>query len=224
MKQFHAILSFILLVFPLGLLGQASGEVKAVVSSTKLNVLYADIENPLHIAVPDKPCENIRVEISQGSIEGEGCSYLCVPEKSGIAQIRISIISGDTVQSFDKINYRVHPVPDPIPYFGRYDSYSTSDDSVLLRVAKALPGISVYGPLGFPFDISYSVLGFKMQVLRNGEMMAHYESDDSQLTNEMRVFINSELREGDTLIFNEIQVHCQDNTIRKTQPLRFIVY
>lgn len=99
------------------------------VSPTKMNVLYAGIDNPLSVSVPGVANENLIVKSSFGTINKTGNgSYSIKPSKShmpDIAKISVSVKMPDgTTKAMGNMDFRLKRVPKPkIKLLGRTDKF-----------------------------------------------------------------------------------------------------
>jgi N-acetylmuramoyl-L-alanine amidase len=94
----------------------SNGKPTVAISTEKFNILYADVENPLRIAVSDVPDQQLKVTISQGSIEKKGELYVAENLKPGEAVITVTYTykSGKVIS--DQIRYKVISTSESISY------------------------------------------------------------------------------------------------------------
>jgi len=92
-------------------------EPSATIFPTLMNVLYANYENPIEIAVPGVPSQNVTATMTNGRLERRGNLWIAYPTKAGPdAVITVSANIGGRSQVMANRPYRVRPLPDPMPF------------------------------------------------------------------------------------------------------------
>ena len=93
-------------------------EPSATIFPTLMNVLYANYENPIEIAVPGVPGQSVSATMTNGRLERKGNNmWIAYPAKAGTdAVISVSANMGGRTQVMANRNYRVRPLPDPMPF------------------------------------------------------------------------------------------------------------
>ncbi len=140
-------------------------EPTATIAPTMMNVLYAGIDNPIQIAVPGIPLQDITATSSSGSLIRKGDLWIAHPTKAG-SEVIISVTAnvGGKSQPIAQTKLRVRSLPDPMPYL----SISIGSGSTRFkggRIAKnsLLASGGVRAALDDSFlDINYSVLRFQL--------------------------------------------------------------
>ena len=94
-----------------------------VVSSAKVNVLYADVENPFEYAVNNMNCKNYQLTSNNGTIIcNDSCHCSINPINVGTTIIYIKDKKGKLI---DSSVYRTKDLPDPVLYYSFGHRYST---------------------------------------------------------------------------------------------------
>lgn len=104
-------------------------EPTATVAPTLMNVLYAGYDNPIQIAVPGVPSENVTATMTNGSLGRTGNLWNAKPTTPGteaIISVNARMADGRQVE-MAKQTFRVRPLPDPLPYI------EYKDDAGLVR-------------------------------------------------------------------------------------------
>ncbi len=93
-------------------------EPSATIFPTLMNVLYANYENPIEIAVPGVPGQSVSATMSNGRLERKGNNiWNAYPSKAGTdAVITVTANIGGKTQTMANRSYRVRPLPDPMPF------------------------------------------------------------------------------------------------------------
>lgn len=166
----------------------------AVISPTKMNVLYRQVENPLEISVPGVAPEKIRV--SGAGIRGSNGSYIAdVTSVSGTEMnISVSVEEEDgSVRSVGSKKFRIKGLPPAqTMIFGR----STSGPYSASAISNA-PIQAAYQD--FPFDLPLTVRSFQMMV--PGE--APFNITGSSLTAAAKAAVQA-ARPGSTIIIRDV--------------------
>lgn len=135
----------------------------AVVSPTKMNVLYIGVENPIEISVAGFSADQIRPHISQGSLYKKGTGYIAKVSKTGKAVISVSVTDKDgTSRSMGKQEFRVKRVPDPVPTVAG-ERGGGIKKSILLAQSGVKADLK-----NFDFDLKFNVVSFTVSATING--------------------------------------------------------
>lgn len=156
---------------------QADGEVKiyetqpityqvakpsATVSSTRLNVIYAGIDNPFSVSAPGFSLESLKATISGGSLTGSAGKYeVNVPGSMVGKEVTISVsgtADGKTLSLGSNV-FRVKPIPNPTAKFAGVMGG-------ILTGSKLTNGQVVASIDNFEFDVKIPVLKFTVTVVR----------------------------------------------------------
>ena len=113
---------FIILIsafFGLQLNAQVNSAPFVVSEATKMNVVYAGIENPLSIAISDILPENLYITANKGSLKGTNGKYLLwIPyQEKGSVDITIYHFKDGKMDKIDTRTFRIKSVPKPVAYF-----------------------------------------------------------------------------------------------------------
>ena len=140
-------------------------EPTATIAPTMMNVLYAGIDNPIQIAVPGIPLQDITATSSSGSLIRKGDLWIAHPTKAG-SEIIISVTAnvGGKSQPVAQTKLRVRSLPDPMPYLSiSMGSGSTRFKGGRIAKSSLLASGGVRAALDDSFlDINYSVLRFQL--------------------------------------------------------------
>lgn len=98
-------------------------EPNATIAPTLMNVLYAGYNNPVRIAVPGVPSQNIRPSMTNGTLTQQGELWIAKPAKVGQESIiSVEAKMGDgRWQNMARTSFRVRALPDPLPYLDYTD-------------------------------------------------------------------------------------------------------
>ncbi|TAE85598.1 MAG: gliding motility protein GldM [Bacteroidetes bacterium] len=198
----------------------------AVISATKMNVVYIGLENPIAVSVPGYAADEVTPVLepaSGGTLKkdpkSKGSYILTVTGSAGKVKIVCTVKDKSTnaTKKMGEQEYRVRKVPDPTPSLGTIDK-SGSIASAVLRSQG-----SVRAPLnGFAFEgISYIPYEYKFAVLYKRGGTPYTETGKaSALTPGMQAAL-SKVAKGDKVLIYEIKVQGPDGRRQLPSPLVF---
>lgn len=134
----------------------------AVVSATKMNVIYRAIPNPLSVSVPGFDASQVVVSTSVGSltpVPGQGGNYnILVPPTNASPDlvITVSVKADNATKKMGEMRFRLKNIPKPTPQLGSID-VSGEVDAAKIKGANAVFTLLK----DFAFEgINYNVKGF----------------------------------------------------------------
>ncbi len=110
----------------------------ATVAPTMMNVLYAGINNPISIAVPGVPSQNVTATMTNGTLTRQGNGWVAKPAKIGTpAVITVTAKQADGRSTkMAETSLRVRALPDPLPYIQYTDANGATKRFKGGRIAK----------------------------------------------------------------------------------------
>lgn len=178
----------------------------AAVSATKMNVLYAGVENPVSISVPGIAASDLDPRINNGTLKPDpnGQGYIAVPQDYN-KNANVSIyadIEGERKHIID-YPFRVKILPDPLPFISYEEvvadangniqriAKTTNDSKIDFRLLKFFKGIKAILP-DSDFEVTYTVESFRILLINdNGNNKAKTikgSEFDSEITDFLREF------------------------------------
>lgn len=155
------------------------------VAPTKMNVLYANVDNPISIAASGIPESQIQPTISSGTIRREGNSWIARVPQGQKATISVVHNDGRTQRKMGSAEFRIKRVPDPKAYIANTDGGPVAKN-LLLAARAIIPRM----PDDFDFDLTFEIKSFTFVGVRGGDT---YErpGTGNVLTQEMQTFISN---------------------------------
>lgn len=186
------------------------------VAPTKMNVFYANVDNPVSIAASGIPESQINASISSGTIRKVGNEWV-VRVPSGVAKATVSVTHNDgkASRNMGKADFRVKRVPNPTAWIANTDG-GPVQKNMLLASKAIIPKM----PEDFEFDLQFEVVSFKFVGVRGGDIFER-DSNNSRLTPEMVSFIENSKR-GQRIWFENIMAKGPDGN-RKLGNISLIV-
>lgn len=200
-------------------IAQDRSDDRLIASPARMNILYEEVDNPVEVAVPGMKCEDLEVVVSQGTIQGEGCSYMIRPDRNSKTLTLEARWSEHGERRKATRLFRVKEVPLPEPYVaGR----SVLDDTLRLKEATATQGV-ILRLTDFPFDVKIMVVGFRLQVLRECDPVFDGVSDAAPFTDPMKNALAG-VQQGDVVRITEIHGRFPDGHEVVVSPLHFVIH
>lgn len=188
------------------------GERSVTVAADKMNVFYVGVENPVSISAAGIPSNEMIVEATGTSIvKNSNGKFTAKPTRPGFAKITVSG-GGLKPTTFE---YRVKPIPTPIPMLGDLKSGGVS-----IARLKAYTGIRAVLE-NFDFDAVCHIVDFEMVRLpKLGDPVVVNNTGGDFSQEALRVISNT--KHGDIYYFDEIRAKCPGDVVtRKLNGMMF---
>jgi gliding motility-associated protein GldM len=179
----------------------------AVVSATKMNILYLGIANPVEIAVPGITSDKISATVNNGTIVRTSNGWEVKP---GSPEETIITVFVNNKKVSEKL-FRVKTIPFPSAYFAGKSNGSTSRE-ITTKTQSLEARLR-----DFDWDLKFEVESFILLFLKDGSEK-QIISDGNKLTEEMKVAI-SDLKRGQYVTFKDIKVIAPDGRKMDLNPL-----
>lgn len=195
----------------------------AVISATKMNVVYIGLENPISVSVPGYAPAEVMVSLepaSAGQLKPDvqkGTFKLTLNKTSSTVKVVASVKdkSGATKRMGEQ-SYRVRNIPDPNPALGTIEQ-SGGVAAALLRtqnvVRAPLKNFAFEGVNYIPYEYQFLLISKK-----NGTT---FENAKGQMLTPSMQGALSRAAKGDKLIITNIKVKGPDGTRQLPTPLVF---
>lgn len=185
----------------------------ASVFLTKMNVLYAGVDNPMIISAGSAGMEKMQVSISSGDAvrsAGGGGQYVIKPSKQGQATINVSV-NGKTTP----FPMRIKRLPDPTASVG-----GSKGGAMPAATFKAQGGVAAR-LLDADFDVEYSVLGYTVGASGGPLGMYRQAPNEGPRWSGAAATLVSQTGPGSVVLFDQIRVKGPDGTIRELPPIGY---
>ena len=183
------------------------GEANAVISATKMNVLYIGVENPISISVSGVPADKVRASITRGTLSKKsGSEYVATIPTGNTSDITINVsaeIEG-AVKGVGSMLYRVKMVPPPVAKIG-----GKAGGNIEKNVLTSQTGI-LADMEDFLFDLRYVVSSFTMTIPTGAGDRASNASS-AGFTDEQKKLLNG-MTKGQRVFFTNIKARGPDGT------------
>ncbi|HAH59734.1 MAG TPA: gliding motility protein GldM, partial [Bacteroidales bacterium] len=158
------------------------------VAPTKMNVFYANVDNPVSISASGIPESQIVPSISSGTIRRAGNDWIVKVPLGNKAVVTVMHNDGKSSRRMGSAEFRVKRVPDPKAYIANTDG-GPIQKSMLLAARALIPRM----PDDFDFDLTFEIISFNFVGVRGGDIFDR-EGKGNVLTQEMQNFIANSKR------------------------------
>lgn len=194
----------------------------AVISATKMNVLYRGVDNPVSVSASGVPETAVRPRITAGSINRVSAGNYIVRCGPSETQSTINVYAEvDGSQSFmGKMLFRVENLPDPTATIAKRvagkdeipTGFRKGSGSMSLRDLLELNGLVAIAD-NFLFDVQYEVTEFKVNVLGSGGVNLIEPSKSKDFTSKQKNIFRT-MRPGQRVTIEEIKAIGPDGVVR----------
>lgn len=186
------------------------------VAPTKMNVFYANVDNPVTISASGIPESQVHASISAGTIRKEGKGWV-VKVPSGVTKATVSVSHNDgkATRNMGKAEFRVKRVPSPTAFIANTDG-GPVPKSMLLASKAIIPKM----PEDFDFDLNFEITSFTFVGVRGGDIVED-QANNNRLTSKMVSFIEGS-KKGQRIWLENIMAKGPDGT-RKLGTISLIV-
>jgi gliding motility-associated protein GldM len=193
----------------------------ANVSATKMNVMYAGLENPITVSVPGVPNEKVRVTCDNGTLTTTGGGeYIVTGAKPGLCHI---IVNAETdsgkLKPMGTMEFRVKPLPAPLVYPSGVTATRTSASSL----GNSLGLVCTYGP-DFNFNARANVVSYSLDIMAPGGTFLYSKEGlpGNQLTADAKkALLNA--KKGTKVTFYDINSVGADGNRVKSPTCNYII-
>lgn len=192
----------------------------AVVSPTKMNVLYMGIDNPLSISVPGVAAEKVKASFSNGlalsrdpASKGSG-DFLVKPSTPGEVVLTVNAEFDGKMKKMGEQKFRIKNIPTPIAMIANSKGGNVGKGTLAAQAA-------VFAILeDFPFDLKYSVTKFSMYMARKGKDPITLEGGSALISGDMKSAIQS-AGAGTKVVFENIKAIGPDGKTKSLSAVSF---
>lgn len=193
----------------------------AVISATKMNVLYIGLENPIEISVPGFPPDKIVASMSGGSLASAGRpgSFIAKPAnnpkiREAVINVSVKTADGSTKQMGTK-SYRIKQVPKPKVFLGSKDGGS------ITRAELKLQSVISAQLENFVFEgLRYNIQNYKFVFApKGGGRQQMVESvTGTILSPNIKSLLNT-AQNGDIIIITDVRASGPTGTVTLPGPV-----
>jgi gliding motility-associated protein GldM len=186
-----------------------------VVAASKMNVFYRAVDNPMDVSIAGISNDKISVTVDGGgSIKRAGEGFIVIPGKGNTCNVTVVAEVDGQKRNMGTKEFRVRDVPDPSAAVR-----GITDKRVDKNELAASLAVEARMPIGFDFDLSFSITGFTVMATVGG--FTRTEQSNNQMITENQRKLFEGLKSGQTVNIIDIKAVGPDGRIRE---LNDIVY
>ncbi len=187
------------------------------ISSTRQNLLYKGLDNPIEIVVEDTKCNNISVSTNNGKIEKyNDCSYIYIADTLGKTNISVYKKYKKDSTLVGTNHFRVKEIPNPTPRLA--DKRNGEIEKNLLLAFKSISATLD----GFDIDISIQIKSYSVFIVWSNDSITYKKINGSKFTDDLKNEFKK-LSSGDRVYFEDIVAVLPDNKDRYLNSMKFII-
>lgn len=190
-----------------------------VVAATRMNIVYAGLENPLSIAAPGLASEDLIIEVDTvHQLFRQGNGWVLIPTiDSHIADIKVSKRNADNEQTeLGTLSFRVKRIPDPSLTWGKARNGEGISKSILRYPPPVFAQMA-----NFDFEVKARIVSFDLNFYRDGAVIS-MSSNTSRCTEPMAQALQN-LNVDDVVYIDNAVAAMPDGTLRTLAPIRVFV-
>ncbi|MCE2496472.1 MAG: gliding motility protein GldM [Flavobacteriales bacterium] len=177
----------------------------AVISPTKMNVIYRGVDNPIDVSVPGISPDKLQVTCAGCSISGSNGSYVAKAGNTGTeATIKVSAEVNGKMKNIGDMKFRIKRIPPPTAMIA-----GKTEGKISKSALGGTQGIGAFLQ-DFPFNINYRVTSFTVRA-QKGEYTQTVRVTGNQFNGEVRTLIQ-DMKPGSDISFTNIQAKGPDGT------------
>ena len=193
------------------------GEPQAVISATKMNVLYVGVENPIGLTVSGVPSSAVNAVMSNGNLTRSGNEWVARPNTPGTnAVITVSANIEGQNRVMGNMAFRVKSVPNPMPTVAGLSGG---------RIPKATLAaqLAVVADMGkdFDFDLKFTVNSYSVTIVRGGNARS-FDNREARFSQEIRQQFDG-LTKGSKVFIEDIKAVGPDRRTRELSSITFTI-
>ncbi len=211
--RYYLIFLAIVIAFP------ADAQETVIMKGRQHNYAYIGFENPLMILAEGYDCDEIKVNVTNGSVmKIKDCYYKFQPSILGTAEFTIYVIKNKKQETLAKHIWQVIPLPRPVAIVGGYSNLSEIPKSVF----KAQGGVMAYATNETGLEIRLVVDSFDISFKSAEGNLKFVHNVGNAFSQESVESIRS-IEEGWTIVISSIWARYPDHTIVKLEPLEYLI-
>ena len=180
----------------------------AVVSPTKMNVLYIGVDNPIEISVPGFRDDQISAGCSGGSLSKAGKGgWIARVTKAGKCNISVTVKDDKGgSRSMGSKEFRVKRIPDPVPTVAKLKG-----GQIAKNMLQAQSGVEATLE-GFDFDLKFTIASFTVSATLDGGFSEEPTSQTNKFTPQ-QLALFGKLKKGKKVYIENVKCRKPDGTV-----------
>jgi gliding motility-associated protein GldM len=186
--------------------GQETGN-DAVVSATKMNILYRGIQNPIEIAVPGIPSSKVTATATNGTITKTATGWEIAP--GGESESVVTVLVNN--KKAGEKTFRIKAIPMPVAVFA-----GKNTGTVNKSTAVNVDGLEVE-LRDFALDLKFEIKSFTFLMSKDG-FDYELKSEGNKFSAEMKALL-ADFQRGRAIVFKDIKAVGPDGKTMELSPV-----
>lgn len=188
------------------------GEPALVISPVQMNVFYRGLENPVEISVPGVPQDQVEATCAgcQSFTKGDKGQWIVKPGSEKEAKISVSATINGEKKSIGVKDFRVKPIPDPIPSF---NGKKPTDGTITQGELAVATGIRA-DMSNFDFNVTVRAKSFVITIGTASGGVKEYSNPSNTLTDGNKEVLKK-VKKGEKIFIEKIMVDMPDGSTRQ---------
>lgn len=183
----------------------------AVASATQMNVIWAEIDNPVSVSAAGVGAGDLDVSISNGAITGGGGNY--VVKTNTVGETFITISTGG--KELNKVKFRVKSIPDPLAKVANLNGGNVPLQTLIVQKGIALDSKD------FVMEVNFQVINFVYtRVDKKSGTLIQIVCDGAKFNNAIIEDLKK-VKRGDPVYFEKINVRTPGGNTRHISGILF---
>ncbi len=196
------------------------GEPALVISPVQMNVFYRGLDNPVEISVPGVSQDQVEATCSgcQSFAKGEKGQWNVKPGGEKVATISVSATINGEKKSIGTKEFRIKPIPDPIPSF---NGKKPTDATITQGELSVATGIRA-DMSNFDFNVTVRAKSFVITIGTASGGVKEYNNPSNTLTDGNKEVLKK-VKKGEKIFIEKIMVDMPDGTTRQLSNINLKV-
>lgn len=186
--------------------------VKPTITADAMNIIYAHIQNPIHIGYNNfsaRKTEVIAIGISLGKKSAMGNKYNLIAD-AGAKEAKISIVKNKKNGEQRKISsqiFRIRELPAPLVQLG---GIGNDGKAISKQLLFAQTHLNAKAHQSFPYQLDFKIVSYELEIRTKAGKEIHKMDNDKfplKLKNDIR-----KMESGDLLLFTNIAYSVTNST------------
>ncbi|MBX7225224.1 MAG: gliding motility protein GldM [Chitinophagales bacterium] len=183
----------------------------AVASATQMNVIWAEIDNPVSVSAAGVGAGDLDVAISNGTIIGSGGNYIVRTNTPGETFVTISTNG----KELNRVRFRVKSIPNPLVKVANLNGGRIPLQNLIVQKVMVLDSKD------FVMEVNFQVINFVYTRVdkRSGNIIQI--ACDGAKFNQAILEDLQKVRKGDPVYFEKVNVRTPGGSVRQVSSILF---
>lgn len=187
-----------------------------MVRSTKLDVIYKGIENPITILVEGVKSEDVVLKSQFCEFKKYDSLFTIIPKNEGEIEIEVYKKSNGKLSRIGSSKFRCSKLGPPTPYIGNLKA-----GDVKLKVLEKMPGLIARWEDAV-VNADFEIVSFYFSVTSKEKEMVGVQNTGGRFNSEI-IDTFKKLKVDDRIVISAIKLKYPDSTIGYIRPIEYLI-